>query len=125
MNRTGLAIVVLAAACDIGGGSNGPDAAVDAPPPPVVALDSCPAVVAATVMDSPTMFIPKSTTIPAREVVKFVITAEHLVLPNSLVTTDPALTVRRGETKCFRFNTPGTYGFLCGVHSFTGTITVQ
>lgn len=71
------------------------------------------------------MFIPKATTIPAKEVVKFVITAEHFVLPNTLVTTDQLLMVRRGETKCFKFNTPGTYGFLCGVHSFTGTITVQ
>lgn len=71
------------------------------------------------------MFIPKTATIPAKEVVKFVITAEHFVMPNTLVTTDQALMVRRGETKCFKFNTPGTYGFLCGVHSFTGSITVQ
>lgn len=125
MNKIWFALFVVATACDTGGGSNGPDAAVDAPPPPVVALESCPTSVDATVMDSPTMFVPKATTIAAKGVVKFVITAEHLVIPNTLTTTDPALMVRRGETKCFRFNAPGTYGFLCGVHSFPGTITVQ
>lgn len=124
MFRT-LLVVVLAAACDTGGGTSGPDAGVDAPVVAVEVLASCPATVAATVMDSATMFIPKATTVAAKGVVKFAITAEHSVLPNGLVTTDPALTVKRGETKCFRFNTPGTYGFLCGVHSFTGTITVQ
>lgn len=101
------------------------DATPDVPPVPVVALSSCPATVAATVMDSPTMFIPKTSTIRVGEVVKFVITAEHLVIPNTLVNTDQLLRVGRGETKCFQFNVPATYGFLCGVHSFTGSITVQ
>ena len=71
------------------------------------------------------MFIPKETMINVGQDVKFVITAEHFVLPNTLTTTDQALMVSRGETKCFRFKVPGTYGFLCGVHGFTGTITVQ
>ncbi len=122
MTRAWLAVVVVAA-CDTGDGTTAPK--IDAPPPAPVEVVDCPAIVAATVQDSPTMFIPKATTIPAKEVVKFVITAEHFVLPNTLVTTDQLLMVRRGETKCFKFNTPGTYGFLCGVHSFTGTITVQ
>jgi plastocyanin len=121
-----LLIAILGvAACDSGGGQAAIDAAPDVPPTPVVALDSCPATVAATIMDSATAFIPKESTINAHQVVKFVITAEHFVIPNTLTTTDPALNVKRGETKCFQFNTPGTYGFLCGVHSFTGTITVQ
>jgi plastocyanin len=125
MYRTWL-VMSLAAACDTGGGGGVTvDAAPDVPPTPVVALSDCPATVAATIMDSPTMFIPKATTIGVRQDVKFVITAEHFVLPNTLTTTDPALMVSRGETKCFRFNVPGTYGFLCGVHGFTGTITVQ
>lgn len=114
--------VLLFAACDTGDGTT---TKVDAPPPVPIEVVDCPAIVAATVQDSPTTFIPKETTIPAKEVVKFMITAEHFVLPNSLVNTDPLLMVRRGETKCFRFNTPGVWGFLCGVHSFTGTITVQ
>lgn len=120
-------VLLVAAACDSGGTQNVPiDAAPDAPPPrPVVELSSCPAAVAATIMDSATTFIPKASTIGVGQDVKFVITAEHFVIPNTLTTTDPALMVGRGQTKCFRFNVTGTYGFLCGVHSFTGTITVQ
>ena len=119
-------VALFVAACETGGGQTvSVDAAVDAPPVPVVELSSCPAVVAATIMDSPTMFIPKDSPIGVGQVAKFVITAEHFVLPNTLKTTDPALNVGRGRTICFRFNVPGTYGFLCGVHGFTGTITVQ
>jgi plastocyanin len=102
-----------------------PDAAPDAPPVPVVALDSCPASVAVTIMDSPTMFIPKTSTITIGQVVKFVITSEHYVIPNPLKTTDDALMIGRGQTKCFRFNVAGSYNFLCGVHSFPGEIIVQ
>jgi plastocyanin len=118
--------ILFAAACDTGGGA-GPsiDAAPDSPPVPVVELSSCPAIVDATIMDSATMFIPKDSPVGRGGVVKFVITAEHFVLPNTLTTTDPALNVGRGQTKCFRFNVAGTYGFLCGAHGFTGTVTVQ
>lgn len=108
-----------------GGGSSGPDAAPDSPPVKVVALSSCPTTVAATVVDSPTMFVPAMTTIRVGEVVKFTINAEHFVIPNVGAASDPALMVSRGETKCFRFNVTGTYGFVCGVHGFAGTITVQ
>ena len=119
-------LVIVLGACDTGGGSTPSiDAAPDAPPIPVVALEDCPSVVAATVEDSATAFIPRMTTISVRQVVKFVITSEHFVIPNTLTTTDPALTVGRGQTKCFQFNVPGAYNFLCGVHSFPGTITVQ
>jgi plastocyanin len=122
------ALLMLFAACDANGGSEPAvvDAAPDAPPPiPVVALDSCPSQVAATIMDSATMFIPKDSTISTGSVAKFVIGAEHFVIPNTLTTTDPALMIKRGETKCFRFNVPGVYNFLCGAHSFLGSITVQ
>lgn len=122
-----LCLFVLVAACNTGGGGTVTvDARPDSPPPPPVeALDSCPSTVAETITDTPTAFVPKMVTITPGGVVKFIITAEHFVIPNTLTTTDPALMVSRGQTKCFRFNTVGTYGFLCGVHSFTGTITVQ
>ena len=94
-------------------------------PPAVMLLAKCPDSVAGTIQDSPTMFIPKETTISVGQVVKFIITAEHFVIPNTLTTTDDALRIGYGQTKCFQFNTPGVFGFLCGVHSFTGTITVQ
>lgn len=109
--------------CSGGGASSGPDASIDAPTP-VITLASCPSVVDATIQDSPTMFVPKETTVGRGGIVKFEITSEHFVLPNTLVNTDPALNVARGETKCFKFMVSGTYGFLCGVHGFTGTITV-
>jgi plastocyanin len=116
------------AACGGGGGNSDgghPDASPDGPVVKVMALSSCPATVGATVMDSATMFIPMSSTIQAGGVVKFVITSEHFVIPNVGTTTDSALMVSRGETKCFKFNVVGTYGFACGVHGFIGTITVQ
>jgi plastocyanin len=117
---------VLATGCTTGGGGGSSvDAAPDGPVVPVVTLDQCPSSVAGTVQDSPTMFIPQDTTISVGQVVKFVITAEHFVIPNTLKSTDPALSVPRGTTKCFRFNVPGTYNFLCAVHSFPGSIIVQ
>ena len=100
-------------------------AAPDSPPVKVTALSSCPTTVAATVVDSPSTFVPKATTIAVGDVVKFEINAEHYVIPNLSTTTDPALMVARGETKCFRFGVVGTYGFACGVHGFAGTVTVQ
>jgi plastocyanin len=97
-----------------------PDAVV-----PIITLSSCPAVVDATITDTPTAFVPRDTTVGRTGIVEFVITSEHFVLPNTLVATDAALNVGRGETKCFKMMVKGTYGFLCGVHGFTGTITVQ
>ncbi len=125
MHRLALVTFVLAGCSGGGGGGGTVDAAPDTPPVKVMALSSCPATVAATFMDSPTMFIPTSAAIKIGDVVKFVITAEHFVIPNVGTTTDPALMVSRGETKCFRFNVTGSYGFACGVHGFIGTITVQ
>ena len=117
-------VLTLLIACE--SSSNVPvDAAPDVAIVPVMTLSSCPSAVEATIQDSPTTFVPKETTIPKGGIVKFEITAEHFVLPNTLTTTDPALSVKRGETKCFRFNTTGTYGFLCGVHGFYGTVVVQ
>lgn len=129
MRAVCVALLVVASACETGGGGGNPlpavDAAPDSPPVAVVELSSCPSAVAATIEDSATRFIPNTATISIGDVVKFVITAEHFVIPNTLTTTDDALRIGRGQTKCFRFNVTGTYGFLCGVHSFTGTITVQ
>lgn len=102
-----------------------PDAAPDAPPIPVVELASCPSSVAATITDTPTMFVPTTSTLSIGQVAKFVITSEHYVIPNPLKPTDDALMVGRGQTKCFQFNVAGDYNFMCGVHSFPGDVVVQ
>src|SRR5690349_2877872 len=108
MRRFAYALLILAACgTDEGGGNTPVDASPDAAVVPVVGLSSCPADVAATVTDSASAFIPKASTIAVGEVVKFVITPEHFVLPNTLTTTDDALRVSRGETKCFRFAAAG------------------
>jgi plastocyanin len=127
MRNSLVLVMVFAAGCETGGGGESVtvDAAPDTPPVAVVALSSCPSTVAAEIIDSPTAFIPKDSTISIGEVVKFTITSEHFVIPNTLQTTDPALMVSRGQTKCFKFNVAGTYNFLCGVHSFPGSIKVQ
>jgi len=123
--RVAWVAIIFAAACGNGGSSTPADTAPDTPIIPVELLDRCPDFVAGTVTDSSVAFIPMNTTIRAGDDVKFMITSEHIVIPNTLVMTDPALNIGRGETKCFRFHQPGTYGFLCQVHGFTGTITVQ
>ncbi len=119
-------LLLLTAACTTGENPTVTiDAAPDSPPVAVVALASCPSTVASTVTDTPTMFVPVTSTISIGQVVKFVITSEHFVIPNPLKTTDDALMVSRGQTKCFQFNVAGDYNFLCGVHSFPGNIIVQ
>lgn len=118
------AVLAVMMGCTAGGSASSIDAMPDAVVP-VITLASCPAVVDATITDTPTAFVPKDTTVGRTGIVKFEITSEHFVLPNTLVATDPALNVGRGETKCFKMMVKGTYGFLCGVHGFTGTITVQ
>ena len=107
-----------------GEGSSKPQM-IDAPPIPVVTLSSCPSTVATTIQDSPTKFVPAMSSIAVGDAVKFEITAEHYVIPSLNMPTDPALRIDRGETKCFRFNVPGIYNFVCGVHGFVGNITVQ
>jgi plastocyanin len=111
------------AAC--GGSSGSPDPAPDASLIVIDELATCPSSVAGTVFDSPSAFVPMMTTISAREVVKFDIGSGHFVIPNISTTTDDALRVGEGQTKCLQFNVPGTYGFACGVHGFAGTIAVQ
>jgi plastocyanin len=127
MHRLALISIALVG-CSTDDGRNTPplDARADAAPVAnVVALDRCPATVKATIMDSPTAFIPKAVTVSPGDVVRFDIAVEHLVIPNTLVPTDDVLRVGKGETKCFQLNKVGTYGFLCGIHSFTGVITVE
>lgn len=113
-------MLLLTACGSSGGSSTPPDAAV----PNVAVLSPCPAAVDATIVDSPTMFVPSMVTIPKPGFVKFTINAEHYVIPHQTLATDAELTIARGETKCLRFNASGEYNFVCGVHGFVGKIVV-
>lgn len=123
MQHARLLQALIVAGC--GGGSESEPPMPDAAPVPVVALSSCPSLVDATVVDAPTMFVPTTTTVTVRGLVKLDINPEHFVIPHRTMPTDPVLVVARGETKCFRFDVPGTYNFVCGVHGFVGKIVVQ
>jgi plastocyanin len=115
-------LAAFVASC--GGGSS-------SPPPPDVAvpnvelLSPCPATVDATILDSPSTFVPAMVTIPKPGFVKFTINAEHFVIPHQTLATDPLIDVPRGQTKCLRFNASGEYNFVCGVHGFAGKIIVN
>jgi plastocyanin len=91
----------------------------------VVALASCPTSVAATMTTGASAFSPMASTVSVGSVVKLTTTVGHNVIPNSLMNPDPVLNVGQNATKCFQFNTAGTYGIQCGFHGFAGTITVQ
>jgi plastocyanin len=125
LNRLSIVTCLALAACG-GGGSSSPDAAVDAPVVAKVAEVTCPATPDATVMtvDGTFSYMPNAVTITQGQVVKFTTSSTHDVAPNT-TGSDPALRVGFGATKCFRFTVPGTYGFHCTPHAFTGTITVN
>lgn len=128
MNRVAaLAVATLAACGDDGGGGTVADAAVDTGMAAKVATVQCPASPAATVMtvNGTDSYMPMASTIPVGGVVRFVMSNTHDVAPNPIGTTDSAIVVGFGQTKCLQFNQAGTYGFYCSAHSFAGTVTVQ
>lgn len=121
-----LELLVLAA-CGDPGGSNAPDAGLDAPMPAVKAV-TCPASPAATITTTAGSFSPPSTTIGLGQIVKFTTMADHKIGPfpgGDLSVTDPALVVPELQTKCFRFDRTGTFKFICSVHFYLGTLTVN
>ena len=127
MFRRGLILVAIAAC----GGDDGMNTQVDARAVDAVASTvmeiGCPASPAGdvTVNLGGTAYVPMQTTIQVNGIVRFTMPADHNVVPNTLTTTDPGLTVPFNTTKCLRFTTAGTFGFNCGPHGFAGTIVVQ
>jgi len=126
--RSLLAISVLAlTAC--GGGDDGggtPDAArVDAPTATVVTV-TCPATVAETITTQALSFDKPNVTISRGAIVKFVSTSTHPIgpFPGGQM-TDPGIIVPEGQTRCLMFTATGTFKFICTVHSYLGTITVN
>lgn len=100
---------------------------IDAAVTTVVAVDPCPATPAATFTesDSSFMFMPTSATINVGQVVKFVTSSTHNVVPVASEPSDPGLMVGFNQTKCLMFTQAGTFNFACGPHQFKGTVIVQ
>ena len=130
LTAIGVALAACAfAACggDDGGGGGLTDGGNQADAAGAVAEVTCPSTPDATVTTTNMVdaYMPMATTISVNGVVKFVMASSHNVTPNTITTTDPAISVNFGQTKCLRFAQAGTYGFYCMPHGFSGTITVQ
>jgi plastocyanin len=87
---------------------------------------ACPTTAVPTVATTTGQFayMPATTTIATGGIVKFTTSSEHDVEPNASG-SDVGLAVDFNTTKCLHFTAPGSYGFHCGPHQFTGTIVVQ
>jgi plastocyanin len=87
---------------------------------------TCPATPAGTVTtsDLTTSYAPKDTTITHGQIVKFVMSLDHDLVPNG-GTADPGLNVGFNETKCLQFTQPGTFPFRCSTHGFVGSVIVN
>lgn len=77
-----------------------------------------------TIATSGFAYSPNTLTINQGEAVKFVMPSSHNVVP-STTGSDPGLSVPFSTTRCLQFNMTGTFGFFCGPHGFTGSVTVQ
>jgi len=127
--RSSLALSLLTlAACGGGDDDSGgtPDAAsqVDAQVSTVMAV-TCPATPAETITTQSLSFDKPNVTISRGAIVKFVSTATHPIGPFAGADTDPGIVVPEGQTKCLMFTASGTFKFVCKVHSYLGTITVN
>ncbi|CAN5910893.1 hypothetical protein BH11MYX3_BH11MYX3_14860 [soil metagenome] len=129
--RSLLLVAALAACGGDDGGAPAPDAFVklDAGVTATVMEVSCTGVTAnatVTTTDLVDKYSPMSTTITVGQVVKFTTSANHDVKPNPIAPkTDPGLSVGFNKTTCLKFTATGAYGFLCSIHGFVGTITVN
>jgi plastocyanin len=113
-----------------------PDALVDAVPdalgdaaPDAMALVltvTCPGTPDATVTTSDAVmaYSPPSVSIPQNGIVEFQTSSLHDVVPDA-TGSDPGLAVGFNQTKCLQFTATGTFGFHCGPHGFTGSVTVN
>jgi plastocyanin len=110
-------VVAALAAC----GSNSTKS--DTPVSTTIQTVSCtgitPAATVSTTATS-TAYSQPSTTITMGQVVQFTMASAH-----NVSSTTPGLAVDFGQTKCLQFTATGMFHFMCSVHGFTGTITVQ
>lgn len=118
--------IVLLTACGSGSGDDGDDVPADtgSNDPRVEMVSPCTGE-SATINTLSTRFDPTSVTITVGQVVKFENEVEHDIKPALSGNTDDALVVPEGQTRCFRFNEAGTFGFRCSVHGFVGSVVVN
>jgi len=120
-----LSVLALAACGDDGGGGVDAPSGVDAAPATVMMV-TCPATPAATIMTQATSFSPATATISKGAIIQFVSTATHPIgpFPGGQM-TDPGIVVPENTTRCLQFTASGTFKFICTVHSYLGTVTVN
>jgi hypothetical protein len=125
--RSLLPISILAlAACGDDGGGGAVDARPIDGPGSTVMMVTCPAGTVPTITTLAAAFDMPTMTIARGSIVKFVSTATHPVGPFPTgVDTDPGIVVPEGQTRCLMFTATGTFKFICTVHSYLGTITVN
>src|SRR5262245_46719564 len=123
MSRSLVISLFLVGAC--GGGDTPPSDTNPANKVQTVACASNPpsTTIMATGTEISGSYMPSTVTISTGQVVQFVTTSLHNVAPNAGV--DPGLTVGFNATACLKFTAAGTFGFHCGPHGFTGTVTVN
>lgn len=115
------------AACG-GGGGGDDDTPMDTATAAVAVVTPCTGETA-MIESLSDRFEPMSVTISVGQIVKLVAepsgTDPHNIKPALSGTTDPLLDVGSGQSKCFRFNTAGTFNFRCSLHGFVGSIVVN
>lgn len=124
---TSLALLISLSACG-GGDSQSADASVsiDAAASAVRTVACPPGVVPTiTTSDSSDMYTPSTLSISRGGIIKFIMSPSHNVAPNPIRPSDPGVKVNFGATACLEFDQTGSFGFICTVHSFAGTVTVQ
>lgn len=101
---------------------------IDAAPPDALTLvqtvDCAGVTPAQTIVTSGLSYSPNAVTINVNDIVEFQMTASHDVQPNA-TGSDPGIHVPFSADQCKKFTAAGTYGFHCGPHQFTGSITVN
>ena len=116
------------AACGGGGGGDDDDTPMDTSQAAVQVVTPCTGETA-TIESLANRFEPMSVTVSTGQIVKLVAepsgTDPHDIKPALSGTTDALLEVDSGDSKCFRFNTAGTYNFRCSIHGFVGSIVVN
>ena len=124
--RSLLSLCLLAsAACGDDGATPDAPRQIDAPAATVMTV-TCPAGAVPTLTTLGTAFDMPTLSITQGQIVKFISTPTHPVgpFPGGQM-TDPGIVVPENQTRCLMFTAKGTFKFICTVHQYLGTITVN